>query len=624
VERQLQTPVQAPQPTVSHSAVSSSAHGPAEHAQTSSIKERGDSAQPALQDKDAQGHVRSQAKDSGIPVIIPTRTLVSEGSTLSTQEQLRHQSRSGEPELAVPISIPSTRPLLPKANPASASVQNVSDGNAVVAEEESRTRRPSITANPTTRGSVGHSEEQGIEPAAKRRKVTAPTAVTVTNPPHTTASASTASISIQTAPPVGRTSGPAPTTSSTTATENTSGRTKSRKVRQRAKAKGKQRSADGASTETPGATGGDVDSAPARPRKKRKKRSEKGEKDRRRRSSTPEDAETIEIEPNVVTMADLCKDLRTGKKSNREKALQARDAEELLKKQQQQEQQEDATVNPLPTPSDEPHAATNTNIDSAPGGSSAHVPGVRIVNGQLVLDESTRTIDRVALANEARGEGEEVVVVDSLSHKVNNATYSKKTQGFGKRWNEEKTDKFYDGLRMFGTDFGMICKMFPGVSRRTVKLKFTHEERADPTRIKETLLGEKIPVDMEAFSKLTNTVYMDPADLERDLEEDRKKLEEEQAKEKEAMDEAVRQRAAEAAAEAATDEANRNENSSAKENEVQDEYGAKGRKRAKRKPRIEKPSAEKVGRRTKGTTQPHGPRMKASKSTTAAKKAAKA
>ncbi|MCJ1406475.1 Transcription factor TFIIIB component B [Ptychographa xylographoides] len=334
----------------------------------------------------------------------------------------------------------------------------------------------------------------------------------------------------------------------------------------------------------------------------------------RKRARTPSDAESHMIEPGIVTMADLCRDGRTGKISKREKALQERDAKELMRKQQEGEHSTEDAQTAISTADIEPAGV----IDpvSGPASSRAPAPTIRVVNGQIVHDEGSRTIDRVAMANEARGNNEVVVVVDSLSHKVNSHTYGKK--GRLPKWNEEMTDRFYDGLRMFGTDFEMIAKMFPEKTRRTIKLKFVKEEKLDKEKIKATLLGDRIPVDMEAYSKMANTVFRDPAELEQDMADDRRRLEEEQAREKEAMDETVRHRAEEAAAEAAAEDSTfaAGEDSSAKENEAQSaevvgvgskQGNKKAHKRAataKRKTAITKPKSPKAVRITPGVLQP--------------------
>ena len=61
--------------------------------------------------------------------------------------------------------------------------------------------------------------------------------------------------------------------------------------------------------------------------------------------------------------------------------------------------------------------------------------------------------------------------------------------GQGRRWNDVLTKKFYEALESFGTDFQMISQMFPGFTRRSIKTKFTREERENPDRVREALQG---------------------------------------------------------------------------------------------------------------------------------------
>ena len=481
-------------------------------------------------------------------------------------------------EDAVAISLPRTRHLSQRAElPETPISTNSTSSRQIVAKVPiiESLSLPVTTPNRivSTRGSV----EPNSQPAAKRRR---------TNPPEK--SAIVAQLANEPSNPAQGAQADQRRGNSTEHFSNLNDGAsmqvgKPKKTRQTTKVMGKQRMEDLAAVIVADATRGGRESDG-----KGQKRQNRG-KGPRKRAPTPENAESVRIEPGVITMADLCQDNRTGKKSKRETALQACDEEERSAKkadaQQLSVEAETLTEN-MPQRSAEIADVDAGAEDSNRSQLRALVPSVRIVNGQIVHDESSRTIDRVALANEARGDNEVVVVVDSLSHKVNSATYMKRERS--SKWNEAMTDQFYDGLRMFGTDFSMICKMFPGKSRKAVKLKFSKEEKFFPQRIKSTLLGERLPVDMEEFSKMSNTIYRDPKELESDLAEDRKRLEEEQAKEKEAMEEAVRERAEEAAAEAAAESAEGGEDSSAKENNARDgDTGVDGntnRKKAGRPP----------------------------------------
>lgn len=302
---------------------------------------------------------------------------------------------------------------------------------------------------------------------------------------------------------------------------------------------------------------------------------------RRRREPTPEESATQTITPSLVKMAELCKDIHRGKKSMREKELQEIDEAAYVLKKQKELQVIVAADAPEPT------APVNTLAETAQARLDRLsqiervVPNTIVVDGQIVLDTTSLQIDRQALAAvERNAEQLDGVDENDLTRRVNSRSFTKSDKSGS--WNEDATLKFYDGLRMFGTDFEMISKMFPGRTRRSIKLKFCKEEKLDKERIKETLSPEeRIPVDIEEFSRMCNTVFDDPKELERDMEEDRKRLEEEQVQEKKAMEDAVSRRADEAAAEGA---AVADDASSAKENHVEgnEQEGAAGGKTGKR------------------------------------------
>ncbi|KAJ9195768.1 hypothetical protein DTO164E3_6603 [Paecilomyces variotii] len=286
--------------------------------------------------------------------------------------------------------------------------------------------------------------------------------------------------------------------------------------------------------------------APKTTRPRKKRRTEDGAADtetrstrerrprpRKKREPTPEGSEMIEIAPAVVKMSDLCKDLRTGKKSKREMELQNLELAEAERKQKEREERE--TTEPEPIKKNAENGSPSEGLDNMPKKQAG--PVMRIVNGEIVLDATSLQVDRHADAAREAGELEDVVE-NPLTRKINQATYGKRTKT--ESWDEEMTDLFYRGLRMFGTDFMMISKLFPGRSRRQIKLKFNNEERKHPERIKETLLGPSETIDIATYSEMTNTVYDDPRAIERELDEEKKKIEDQHAKEKQAQEELLR------------------------------------------------------------------------------------
>lgn len=296
-----------------------------------------------------------------------------------------------------------------------------------------------------------------------------------------------------------------------------------------------------ASSETPGGSlvpvGPEASQGSAKGKKRKASKvsdigrdSERPKRRPRKREPTPEGAEMVEILPNVVKMSELCKDLKTGKKSQRETELRRLELEEQERKQKAQE--EGSTMG---TPKKKNDADTNkTDRLAAPKPQSG--PVMRIVNGEIVLDNASLEVDRHADA--ARDADLEDVVENQLTRKVNQATYGKRTKT--ETWDEDMTDLFYRGLRMFGTDFMVISKLFPGRSRRQIKLKFNNEERKDPRRIKDALLGPRETIDIATYSELTNQVYDDPKVIQQELDEEKKRIEEQHEQEKRLQEDLLR------------------------------------------------------------------------------------
>ena len=349
--------------------------------------------------------------------------------------------------------------------------------------------------------------------------------------------------------------------------------------------------------ESAGAAG--LDQAPAKPKRKYTKRKSKqslqgaaaeiveeavsgSSKDpakrgrKRKRAATPDGADTIIISTSEVRMADLCRDGRTGRKSEREKELVEYERAEFVRKKQRQLQEIMGQAEPEGQGSPAESAAARLarlERERQEESVAQNVPNTIIVDGQIRIDEDSLQIDRhAAAAIERAAEQLEAVDESDLTRKVNSGSWMKRDRSGG--WNALLTERFYDGLRMFGTDFEMISKMFPGRTRHKIKLKFVKEEKVNHERIKATLLGQPIPVDLPEFEKMAGTEFDDPQELERDIEEDRKRLEEETAAEKQALDDAIREREEAIAAEHAT--AIAGEDSSSKENR-----GRKGKKKQK-------------------------------------------
>lgn len=128
---------------------------------------------------------------------------------------------------------------------------------------------------------------------------------------------------------------------------------------------------------------------------------------------------------------------------------------------------------------------------------SMNAPQMRIVNGQIVLDDESLHIDR--RERDAVDESVmEVVEEHQNSRLVNSQTWSKREKV--EKWDAVSTERFYEALSMFGTDFEIISRMFAGRSRRQLRNKFNNEERRDPTRIT-AALRTRVAVSEWPFSE---------------------------------------------------------------------------------------------------------------------------
>lgn len=138
-----------------------------------------------------------------------------------------------------------------------------------------------------------------------------------------------------------------------------------------------------------------------------------------------------------------------------------------------------------------------------------YAPQLRLVNGNLVLDEDSLVIDRTAEAA-SHNDGPITTVIESAATRyVNSASYSKKERS--ERWNDDETKLFFNGLSIWGTDFELIARMIPGRSRRQVKNKFNREERRDPSKITEALKSRK-KLDIAEYADAVGVTFREDVD----------------------------------------------------------------------------------------------------------------
>ncbi|KAK4347657.1 hypothetical protein RND71_033996 [Anisodus tanguticus] len=74
---------------------------------------------------------------------------------------------------------------------------------------------------------------------------------------------------------------------------------------------------------------------------------------------------------------------------------------------------------------------------------------------------------------------------EDTSAYFNYQTYMDKTPST--RWSKQDTQLFYEAVQQFGTDLSLIQQLFPGRTRRQLKLKYKKEERQNPFRLHDAL-----------------------------------------------------------------------------------------------------------------------------------------
>ncbi|KAG2211632.1 hypothetical protein INT47_008729 [Mucor saturninus] len=138
---------------------------------------------------------------------------------------------------------------------------------------------------------------------------------------------------------------------------------------------------------------------------------------------------------------------------------------------------------------------------------SANSLQVRLVNGQIVLDTDSLTVERTQNEIDYGDGALEVVEENSMTKKVNSQTYGKRQRSI--RWDAVETELFYDCIAQFGTDFEMISMVMPGRTRAQIRSKFNREEKVAPEKITEYLIKKKKPLDLTKYEELAGIALDD-------------------------------------------------------------------------------------------------------------------
>ncbi|XP_056631162.1 uncharacterized protein LOC130441479 [Diorhabda sublineata] len=155
------------------------------------------------------------------------------------------------------------------------------------------------------------------------------------------------------------------------------------------------------------------------------------------------------------------------------------------------------------------------------------VPQIKIgPSGEIILDEQSLVIERKEVQRK-REEMEKSKVLDVDKIKTGYGIYKKHKRT--KFWTASETVYFYKALNTIGTDFTLMCELFPNRTRRELKIKFKKEEKVNRNLIDKALTQ---PCDFD-FEDLKNEIELEERELEaiKKHQEELKKLKEEVAKE---------------------------------------------------------------------------------------------
>ncbi|KAK7949747.1 hypothetical protein PG988_016386 [Apiospora saccharicola] len=243
-------------------------------------------------------------------------------------------------------------------------------------------------------------------------------------------------------------------------------------------------------------------------------------------------AENQEIDHTTTKMADITRDLGIGKKFKHADAILERQREARRNAQMRAQERKLRAKGLLPDKPAGEGGPGNGGDASGNGAEGTPAPeaelpaamddggGVEydIIDGQIVVNQSSLTVNQHAGQDFANLE---TVEEDEFTNLTTSSSYLRPSKTMGtNHWSDEETERFYHYLKMFGTDFETISHVFPGKSRRHIKLKFNREEKARPKRINAAIMArgaKKVAIDLEDFkSQWRGEEWQEPDNIRAD------------------------------------------------------------------------------------------------------------
>lgn len=147
-----------------------------------------------------------------------------------------------------------------------------------------------------------------------------------------------------------------------------------------------------------------------------------------------------------------------------------------------------------------PDTVVDAEPDSPPKTPPPPVPRVIVVNGEIILDDSSLVLETTE-AKKAKNflENAPVAVVEnSKTNSTNYGTWSKKRKHVD--WSEKETLRFYRALSVVGSDFSMMESVFKQTrTRQELKLKFKKEEKMNGKMVDKCLKERGMYTELEGI-----------------------------------------------------------------------------------------------------------------------------
>lgn len=164
-------------------------------------------------------------------------------------------------------------------------------------------------------------------------------------------------------------------------------------------------------------------------------------------------------------------------------------------------------------------------------GKSHNVPLLQLQDGLVTYNHESTVVDRHEDANVEMERVEE----NPFENIVTSNTYSKRSVTM--KWTPQEIAELLKAVSTWGTDFGLIAKLFPNRTRKQIKAKFLLEEKKRPHLVEFALL-RKLPIDIREYSGKTGLELKTLNEYNKELEILKSKHEEELKMMAEAKDKA--------------------------------------------------------------------------------------